>query len=86
MVKNCSSQETAHVFCYTKSASRTCRVLISSHSVQVPVLEFNRKKLGDSLHISKFLDEEFPEPSVFKTSCDTGMLHLLFCKKNLHIA
>lgn len=42
--------------------------------MQVPVLEFNGKKLEESFEICKFLEKEFPEPSVFKTSCQTGML------------
>ncbi len=41
--------------------------------MQVPVLEFNGKKIGDSADISKFLEKEFPEPPVYKTTCQTGM-------------
>lgn len=39
---------------------------------KVPVLEYNGKKIGESLEISKLLEKEFPEPTVFKTNCQTG--------------
>ena len=43
-----------------------------SKLLQVPVLQYNGKKIGESLDISRFLDQEFPEPSVFKTKCNIG--------------
>jgi len=54
--------------------SRTQGSVMSLESVQVPVMEFKGRRIGESLDISKFLEKEFPEPSVFKTSCQTGML------------
>lgn len=39
---------------------------------KVPVLEYNGKRLGESLDICKFLDQEFPAPALFKSNCQTG--------------
>ena len=44
----------------------------------MPVLEYNGKKIGESLEISKLLEKEFPEPSVFKTNCQTGRVSQVF--------
>ncbi len=43
-------------------------------SLQVPVMEYHGKQMGESLDICKLLEKEFPEPAVFNKSCQAGKL------------
>ena len=36
------------------------------------MLEIDGKKIAESLDISKYLEEQFPEPSAFNTKCNIG--------------
>ncbi len=49
-------------------------------SLQVPVMEFHGKQMGESLDICKLLEKEFSEPAVFNTSCQAGRLSVALAR------
>ncbi len=63
---------------FTKAASKEAKVhvihIVTLVSLQVPVMDFHGKQMGESLDICKLLEKEFPEPAVFNTSCPAGRL------------